>query len=396
MARRTGTISLRSDGRYQIRYDLGLDQLTGKRKRISLTIKGTRKDAERELRRVLKSIDDNQYVEPTRITLSQFLTQWLESMRSQVSLKTHERYDQVINSFLIPAFGVIPLAKLTPIDIQNAYNKWEVAGRRDNKEGGLSPRTRLHIHRVFKSALKQVAQLQLIGRNPAEAIKAPRVKRTTITTLTVEQSAVLLAALQGKAVYLPVMLALATGMRRGEILALRWKNVDLKNKTVRIVESLEQTKQGVRFKAPKTERTRAVILPDYAIEELSLWQQHQCKQLEELGEGITQDTLVCTGQDGKPQWPTTVTHQFGKAIRKLPSLPRIRFHDLRHSHATQLLAAGIHPKIAQERLGHSSITTTLDLYSHVTDTMQDDAASKLDGAFRMARKFNSYPKPTPQ
>jgi integrase len=317
-------------------------------------------------------------------------------MHSQVSLKTHERYDQVVNSFLIPALGNVLLMKLTPMAIQNAYNNWEIAGRRDGKEGGLAPRTRLHIHRVLKSALKQAAQLQLMGRNPADAIKAPRVKRTAITTLTVEQSAALLDALHGKPVYIPVLLALATGMRRGEILALRWKNVDFNKKTVRIVESLEQTKQGVRFKAPKTERTRAVILPDYAIEELRQWQVLQNNQLREYGENVSVDTLVCTGQDGKPQWPTTITHQFGKAIRKLDSLPTVRFHDLRHSHATQLLASGVHPKIAQERLGHSSITTTLDLYSHVTDTMQDDAAAKLDIAFRSARKakVNNDPQPS--
>jgi hypothetical protein len=181
-------------------------------------------------------------------------------------------------------------------------------------------------------------------------------------------------------------------MRRGEILALRWKNVDLKNKTVRVVESLEQTKKGIRFKAPKTERTRAIILPNYAVEELIALKEKQIKELTELNIPHTHDTLVCCRYDGEPIWPTSVTHEFIKAIIKLPALPRVRFHDLRHSHATKLLAAGIHPKIAQERLGHSTIATTLDLYSHVTDTMQDDAAAKLDTALRSAIKPIS-PKP---
>jgi integrase len=210
-----------------------------------------------------------------------------------------------------------------------------------------------------------------------------------MATLTVEQSAILLDAIRETRLYWPVLLALATGMRRGEILALRWKNVDLEKKTVRVVESLEQTKKGIRFKAPKTNRTRAVLLPEYAVEELQKRKEKQAEELADLKIDQTQETLVCARYDGKPIWPSSVTHEFYKAMKKLPDLPRVRFHDLRHSHATQLLAAGIHPKIAQERLGHSTISTTLDLYSHATDTMQDEAAVKLDTAFRAAIKHTS-------
>lgn len=182
-------------------------------------------------------------------------------------------------------------------------------------------------------------------------------------------------------------------MRRGEILALRWKNVDFNKMTVRVVESLEHTRQGLRFKAPKTERTRAIILPDYAAEELRAWKEKQAEELLSQGIAQTDNSLVCGKRDGEPLHPTTVTHEFIIAINKLSALPRVRFHDLRHSHATQLLTAGIHPKIAQERLGHSTITTTLDLYSHVTDTMQDDAAAKLDTAFRSAIKARTAQGP---
>lgn len=121
----------------------------------------------------------------------------------------------------------------------------------------------------------------------------------------------------------------------------------------------------------------------------------QAKELEEIKINQTEETLVCAGYDGEPIWPTSVTHEFTKAINRLPDLPRVRFHDLRHSHATQLLTAGIHPKIAQERLGHTTISTTLDLYSHVTDTMQDEAAARLDSAYRSAvkTKSNFTPKP---
>jgi integrase len=138
-----------------------------------------------------------------------------------------------------------------------------------------------------------------------------------------------------------------------------------------------------------------VLLPDYAVGELKQRKEKQAEELTELKITQTQETLVCARYDGEPVLPSSVTHEFVKAIRKLPNLPRVRFHDLRHSHATQLLMAGIHPKIAQERLGHSTISTTLDLYSHATDTMQDDAAAKLDTAFRSAIKsrLNRGPQP---
>jgi integrase len=170
-------------------------------------------------------------------------------------------------------------------------------------------------------------------------------------------------------------------------LALRWRNADLDRGTVRIVESLEQTKSGLRFKSPKTDRARAVTLPSFAVEESRRLKREQAESLLLLGVRQTADTLVCARRDGKPLQPQSLTHEFPRFLARLGSdFPRVRFHDLRHSHATQLLLAGVHPKVAQERLGHSTISTTLDLYSHVTATMQEDAAGRLDAAFRGAIK----------
>ena len=154
--------------------------------------------------------------------------------------------------------------------------------------------------------------------------------------------------------------------------------------TIRIVESLEQTKSGLRFKSPKTDRARAVTLPSFAVEELCRLKREQAESLLMLGVRHTADTLVCARRDGGPLQPQSLTHEFPRFLARLKDFPRVRFHDLRHSHATQLLLAGVHPKVAQERLGHSTVTTTLDLYSHVTATMQEDAAGRLDAAFRGA------------
>jgi integrase len=166
-------------------------------------------------------------------------------------------------------------------------------------------------------------------------------------------------------------------MRRGEVLALRWKNVDLGQGTVRVVESLEETKAGIRFKSTKTDKGRAVLLPKFALEELRRWE--QAEKLLRLGVRQTGESLVCAREDGKPKYPNSLTHKFSYLVGRA-GLPKVRFHDLRHSHATQLLASGVHPKIVQERLGHSTITVTMDLYSHVSETIQSDATARLDQA----------------
>jgi integrase len=175
-------------------------------------------------------------------------------------------------------------------------------------------------------------------------------------------------------------------MRRGEILALRWKNLDLEHGTVRVMESLEQTKAGLRFKSTKTDKARAVPLPKFAIDELRAWKRQQAESLLRLGVRQRPEGLVCAREDGEPKQPASLTNEFTYLVGRVKGLPKVRFHDLRHSHATQLLAAGVHPKIVQERLGHSTITVTMDLYSHVSETMQSDATARLDEAYGLMPK----------
>jgi integrase len=233
--------------------------------------------------------------------------------------------------------------------------------------------------------------MQVLPRNPADAFKKrlPKVERMEMTTLTAEQSTRLLEALKHTRLYWPVLLALATGMRRGEILALRWRNVEFDHGALRVVESLEQTKAGLRFKGPKTEKARGITLFSFAVDELRRLKRQQAEELLAIGVRQNGDTPVCAPADGEPHQPRSLTHEFTYAISRVKDIPHVRFHDLRHSHATQLLSAGVHPKIAQERLGHSTITTTMDLYSHLTKTMQEDAADQLDKAFRRAMTSGS-------
>jgi integrase len=385
--RPTGHIRQRSPGSFEIRYSFGVDPATGKRKIATATVRGSRKEAERELRRLLHAVDTSEHVDPSRVTVREWLTTWLDAVRAEVAPKTHERYGEIVAHFLAPALGNLQLGKLAPVHIQQAYNTLATSGRRDGKEGGLSPRTRRHIHRILSSALTRAVEHQLVSRNPCDAFRRrlPKVERHEMATLTAEQAQRLLAAVRHTRVYWPVLIALATGMRRGEILALRWRNVDLDRGSIRVVESLEQTKTGLRAKAPKSEKARAITLPAFAIDELRRLKREQGEELFRLGVPQAGDTLLCARADGEPMQPRSLTHEFTRLVGRLKDIPRVRFHDLRHSHATQLLLAGVHPKVAQERLGHSTISVTLDLYSHVSETMQEDAAAKLDATFRGAR-----------
>jgi integrase len=261
---------------------LGRDPLTGKRRFTTKTVRGTLSQAKRELTRLLSAEDAGDHVEPSRSTVGEWLDEWVAMNRAEVSPKTHERYAEIVRCYLKPGLGAMKLQRLTTADIQRAYGRFD----RDP-----SPRTRRHIHRILKSALARAVEERQLSRNPAASkVGLPKVEAKPASTLTVEQSTRLLATIRHTTTYWPTLLALATGMRRGEILALRWKNVDLESGAVRVVESLEQTKAGLRFKSTKSEKARAVPLPRFAIAELKDWKRTQAEALLRLGVRQDPDT----------------------------------------------------------------------------------------------------------
>jgi Phage integrase, N-terminal SAM-like domain len=170
--RHTGHIRQRSPDSWEIRYSLGTEPATGKRRIATTTVRGSRKDAEKELRRLLRSLDTGEHVDPNRITVREWLDTWLGAVRSQVAPKTHERYSELVSYFLAPALGNLQLAKLAPVHIQDAYNSWAAGGRRDGKEGGLAPRTRRHVHRILSAALTRAVEQQSLAAIPATCLKS--------------------------------------------------------------------------------------------------------------------------------------------------------------------------------------------------------------------------------
>jgi integrase len=223
----------------------------------------------------------------------------------------------------------------------------------------------------------------MLAKNPADAVDPPKLERSAMITYDMAQTAELLELANGTRLFIPVVLAALCGLRRGEIAALRWRDVDLLMGQAAIRESAEQTMQGVRYKEPKSGRARTIALSSIVTEELRLHKLRQAEELLRLGVRQSEATFIYTREDGLPMQPRSLAHAWQQLLAKTP-LPRVRFHDLRHAHATHLLSSGVHPKVASERLGHSKVGITLDLYSHVLPGMQEDAAARVDDAVRAA------------
>ncbi|MEH3125539.1 site-specific integrase [Agrobacterium cavarae] len=378
-----GHITERSPGKWAIVLDVP-DPETGKRRRKWHTFHGTKRQAETECARLVAEVNGGNYVEPTKTTVRDYFIRWLKHEKANVSPKTHQRYEELLLKNVAPVIGSITLNKLTAARIDGAWGHLLENGRRDGK-GGLSPRTVHHCRRVMLTAMDQAVKWDLLKRNPVALTRPPKVEKQQMEAFDAPQTAIMLDDFRENRVFIPALLASMCGLRRGEILALRWKEVDLASATIAVRQSAEQVGTVVRYKETKSGKSRVVALSSSVIEELK---RHRLAQAEEqLKIGIRPDdnSFVVAQVDGSPLKPVSLTHEWTRLLAKT-SLPKIRFHDLRHSHATQLLAAGVHPKIASERLGHSTIGITLDLYSHVMPGMQANAAEQVDAAIQSARK----------
>lgn len=358
-----GTIGQRTDGRWEARVSLD----DGRRKSY---FGKTRAEVARKLAAALKARQDGSPVVGERLTVRQYLTEWLESSRSTVGPGTWERYESLLRIHALPYVGSIRLARLTPQNLQKLYA--------ERVASGLSPTTVGHLHAVLHRALAEAARFDLVRRNVASLVKRPRAERHEMTTLSPEQCRALLEAARGDRLEALYVLAISTGMRQGEMLALRWPEVDLEQGNLRVIATVRRTRDGIVFGEPKTLRSRRrVQLTSKAITALRA---HRARQIEDrLARPYWQDeSLVFASNIGTVIGPQNlVRHSFYPLLDRA-GLPRIRFHDLRHTAATLLLSQNVHPKVVSEMLGHSQIAVTLDLYSHVTPTMQQQATEALE------------------
>lgn len=364
---------------YSVVVELGRNE-KGKRGQKWFSGYKTKKEAEKALVSILNQLETNTFVNPEKLTLAEYLRQWMINyVEPNLAPKTIDGYRVNIERHIIPSLGNILLQKLQPIHIQQFYKSKLENGRFDGK-GSLSAKSVLYIHRVLRKALSSALKMQLVPRNVADAVELPKQKAFYAKFLNEQEIKELLNAFKNTNAYIPVLLATCLGLRRGEALGLKWKDIDFKNRTISIVRSLLPHKSGPIFHEPKTKNSRrTIVLSSAIITELEKHKSEQDDQRNLLGKAYKNNELVTCSSDGSPINPATFSHTFARTLMK-NNLTHIRFHDLRHSNATLMLKHNISPKVASERLGHSNISITLDIYSHVLKEMQEDAAQKLDDA----------------
>lgn len=379
-----GHLTQRSPGSWSLVIDLGRDPTTGKRRQKWQTVKGTKKDAQRELIRTLHEMDTGAFVEPSKLTVAEYLEKWLAGYAAVSCTKhTHDDYAAELRRHVFPSIGNIPLSKLQPLHIQDYIARGLERGRLDGK-GGLSPKT-MHKHFfLLKEAFARAVRWGILGRNPADALDPPKVPELEMRVLSEAEIRQLLVATVGHYMQVPILLAVGTGMRRNEILGLQWADVNLDAGAVKVRQSLLYHDGAYSFKTPKTEKGRRTVqLPSLVVEGLIRHRGQQAEQKLLLGPAYHDQGLVCATATGGPLNPTQVSTALPRLLRQA-GLPVVRFHDLRHSHATHLLAQGEQLKVVSERLGHAKASITLDIYSHVLPGQQEEAARKVDRMLRGA------------
>jgi len=300
------------------------------------------------------------------------LLRWLEDTRARVRPRTYERFEGIVRLHILPSLGPIRLDRLAPQHVQALLNR--------KSEEGLAPQSVKHIRTVLGMALNRAVRWQLIPRNVAALTDAPKIERKPVKPLSPEEAQRLLLAAKGHYLEALLSVAVALGMRRGEVLGLSWSDIDLESGQIRVNKSLQRVERKLQLVNPKTNQSRRVIaLPDVVVRALK---RHKARQLEQrlaAGANWVEAGLVFTTRKGTPLEPRNVVRDF-KHLLKRADLPETRFHDLRHTAASLLLAQGVHPRAVMEILGHSRISLTMDTYSHVMPATLRDAAESMDRA----------------
>lgn len=404
-----GSIRRRGSNAWQIQITVGTDPVTGKRRRVYKTVHGNRSDAERALQQLLLSSSPaqrrstsvatdagngsgtshpNDFGATTeagggRTTLRDYLNEWLELKVIALSPTTAAWYRFVIDKHIVPGLGHIPVVELRPQHVQRLYS--DKLGLPTNRSGSISRSSVRCIHRILHAALSQAVRLQVIERNPCDAVDAPRGGRRPPRFWRPEEAARFLSAIRSDRLYALFHLALGTGLRRGELLGLRWSDVDLERRSLTVHRVRVRAGREIVDKEPKTSGShRTIALPAQVCETLLRHAEAQLIEKRLMGETYQDRGLVFAGVDGRPLNPDYIGCQYFSRLISRADVPQINFHGLRHTHATLLVTEGVPLKTVSARLGHSSIKITGDIYSHVLDRMDRQAAEEFDMAISKA------------
>lgn len=331
------------------------------------------KQARTMLRGILTDIARGAHIDSESTLLSAFLAHWLGIIGPNLAATTLERYRDLVRLHINPALGHLRLDRIKPMHVEDCLSRLKECGRLDGKPGGLAPKTCRHIHTLLHTALRQAVRWQVIAINPVDAVAPPRVPRPQVRTASVDDIAKLLVAIDSSRFRIPILLALSTGMRRGEICGLRWEDFDADRCLLTINRSIAETSAGYHVKHTKTDKPRQVLLSEELVSELETWRAIQEER------GYT-DRWICRNAHGNLLMPKLFGLRFRRLCRSVGV--EVTLHGLRHTQATNLIMAGVPVRIVAERLGHSTVRTTQDVYTHVMPSDQRQAVEVIERMLR--------------
>ncbi len=378
-----GHIQQRGKDLWRLKFDAGRDN-GGKRKIQYVTFRGTKREAQVKLAELIASVAGHTFVEPSKITVAEFvrdrITQW--EAAGKISARTAARYRELAENQIVPHLGSKTLQKLRPLDIEDWHTALRTNGRAHGK-GGLAPRTIGHAHRVLSKALKDATENELIAKNVAATKSAPKVPDDEMVI--VRDVPALIDKLQASDRFCVLaMISLFTGMRLGEVLALRWSSVDLDRNIISVREAIEATKaHGIWFKTPKSKAgRRSVSLPDILAEALRDYRKAQLECRLKIGAGrLPDDALLFGDIDGNPPSPNALSAAWSDFAERI-GMAQVTFHALRHTHASQLIDAGVDIVTISKRLGHAKPDITLRIYAHLFRKDDGKAAAAINAVFK--------------
>ncbi|RAG81730.1 site-specific integrase [Streptacidiphilus pinicola] len=375
----SGSIWRRKDGRYEARVYVPQPDGTRKRK----TVYGATWE-ECDAKRLELVVRDRQHIPtPTRSQkLSEWFNYWLEEfIKPQRKKTTYAKYETHVRRYLIPHLGTKRLESLSVPDVR----RFVVAVTRE-----ASAATAKESHRVLRTALAAACREELISRNVATLVPAPRVEMREMKTWTVDQTVAFLEAARPDPLYTAFVLAVALGLRRGEILGLRWSDIDLERRTLTVRNQLQRVQKELYADSTKNRRTRVIPLPLMCIAPLRWRRLRQARQRDSAGDGWEESGYVFTSRTGRPIEPRNLSRSFER-IAAEAGLPRIRLHDARHGCATFLFAAGVAPRVVMEILGHSQIAVTMNVYTHISEDTRREAMNHMDRLLTRTRSPRDRP-----
>ena len=348
--------------------DVGINPQTGRRIQKTLSGFPTKKEAQVACAQMIHEIEMDEYKEPTKLTVKAFFSQWLEAKKTSVSDVTYKNYDQFSRIHILPALGNLPLMKLTPMHINKLYSQLI-------EKKKLAPRTVKDIHVTIHNALKYAVLWGLLNKNVASLVIKPKIPRKNVKVWDLDEVKHFLNTTQDEPLHMGFLLALSTGMRQGEIFGLRWADINLEQKTLSISQTISHDGKSFKSGAKTVSGNRLINIDQGTVQELQKQHQRIQHYKKENPEFKNYDLVVCT-RNGTPFIPKNILRRYYILVRNA-KVPKISFHDLRHTHASLLLKQGIHPKIVSERLGHADVRITLDTYSHLLPGLQEETAEKI-------------------